>query len=369
MSQVGSRWRRHLILVGFFGMGLISVKAQAKKHQAVILLDCVGTAKTEVGEFLPNLFQAEITKLSGWKAIPLDKELEEEGLQCSGDVKCLATVGRKAKATDLLYVVVNGAGGYTLDLKHIAVRFPRQMARVTEDVSGTEALLSEGVRGVIYALILPDKYVGSLVVDFSEPGASVFVDEQLLGITPELSSPYQLKPGKHALRIAKDGFSDYGEVIDIKFDKVLVVKPQLKDNVIHAELIAEPLSKDQKADQAFIDNNFISDKLSPGKSNSLPRWPAYAALAVGGALTVGGIVQEFRANSFKRQILNLREKGGNILFDKYEEAKNTSQKLRSAQVSGAVLLVSGAAVMLGGGTYWYFTPTSSGAQLGVSGQF
>jgi hypothetical protein len=369
MSQVGSSWQRHLILVVFFGMGLISVKAQAKKHQVVILLDCVGTAKTEVGEFLPNLFQAEITKLSGWKAIPLDKELKEEGLQCSGDVKCLAAVGRKAKATDMLYVVVNGAAGYTLDLKHIAVRSPRQMARVTEDVSGTEALLSDGVRGVIYALVLPEKYFGSLQVDFSEPGASVFVDEQLLGVTPELSNPYQLKPGKHALRIAKDGFSDYGEVIDIKFDKVLVVKPQLKDNVIYAELIAESLPKDQKSDQAFVENNLTSAKLSPEKGKSLPRWPAYAALAVGGALTIGGIVQEFRAAGFKRQILNLQGDKENIPFDKYDEAKSTSQKLRSARVSGAVLLVTGVAVMLGGGTYWYFTPTSSGAQLGVSGQF
>lgn len=363
MSRVGSSWRQ--LVVVFLGIGLISFKAQAAKHRVVILLDCVGTAKTEVGEFLPNLFPAEMTKLPGWKTVPLSKELKEAGLSCAGDVQCLAAVGRKAKATDLLYVVVNGAGGYTLDLKHIAVRSPRLVARVTEDVSGTEALLSEGVRGVVYALLLPEKYVGSLQVEFSQPGASVFVDEQLLGVTPELSSPYQLKPGKHALRIAKDGFSDYSEVIDIKFDKILVVKPELKDNVIYAELIAESPPKDQNANQAIPKT---PPQFSP-ESNSLPRWPAYAALAVGGALTVSGIVQEFRAAAFKRQVNKLQVKGGNFPFSSYEEAKSKSQKWRSAQVSGAILLATGVAVMLGGGTYWYFTPTSSGAQLGVSGQF
>jgi hypothetical protein len=81
-------------------------------------------------------------------------------------------------------------------------------------------------------LLVPEKWAGTLVLDCSESGAQVQLDGSFIATTP-LAKPLEgLQPGKHILRITKEGFGEFSRFVVIRHAEVARLKVDLKNAMV-----------------------------------------------------------------------------------------------------------------------------------------
>ena len=85
---------------------------------------------------------------------------------------------------------------------------------------------------LLVQLLAPGKWTGTLVLDCSESGAQVQLDGSFIATTP-LSKPLEgLKPGKHIMRITKEGFGEFSRFVAIRYNEVARLKVDLKNAMV-----------------------------------------------------------------------------------------------------------------------------------------
>jgi hypothetical protein len=210
----------------------VGARGSSKRRVVVYPLRNLGVEE-DVASSLLGFLRAEVAKLPGVAAVDLAKRGALVGANCRGEPKCLAAAGSKLGADEVVWGTVAGVGeAYSIDLKRIAVRSAREVARVTETLTGEREGLIDHVRAAAYKLLLPRSYVGTIELDIAEPGVEVFLDGKSSGTSPLRGPIANVAPGKHALKFVKVGFADLDRFVDVRFARATVVRVDLRNDVI-----------------------------------------------------------------------------------------------------------------------------------------
>ena len=170
-----------------------------------------------VAQNLTQILAAEIKRAPGTKVVSRDDivamlqlEADKSRLGCTENLVCLAEIGG-ALGVDKLVLGDAGKLGdsYVISLRLIDVRRSEIDNRVSESFKGLEEQLMSATRHAARTLIGVESDAPSvLAVTSSETGAEIFLDEKPVGVAP-LPPVDKLVPGRHALRVAKDGYFDW----------------------------------------------------------------------------------------------------------------------------------------------------------------
>ncbi|HET9451105.1 MAG TPA: PEGA domain-containing protein [Aggregicoccus sp.] len=136
--------------------------------------------------------------------LALERNRQLFGAEGSGNLQLSRALGAQHTVVGSL---ARTAGGLSLELRLLDVSGGSVVSQKTYGpVAGLEQLapVLSGLAQALMAPLLRERQ-GSLLVQASEEGAEVLVDDALLGSTP-LQAPLQLAQGVHRLVVRKDGF-------------------------------------------------------------------------------------------------------------------------------------------------------------------
>jgi hypothetical protein len=146
-----------------------------------------------------------------------------------------APLEKVVRALRVHWVLTGTLGGLgdevSLDLKLLdrgAKEVRRVGVAIPIETRARRAVLDE----LLVQLLVPGKWAGTLVLDCSESGAEVQLDGSFIATTP-LDKPLEgLKPGKHILRITKEGFGEFSRFVVIRHAEVARLKVDLKNAMV-----------------------------------------------------------------------------------------------------------------------------------------
>ena len=90
-------------------------------------------------------------------------------------------------------------------LKLVEVGARREVRSTTLELEA--ARREEEVRAGVTRLLAPERYVGTLALDVSVPGAVIYLDGQRLGAAP--LAPHRIAVGEHAVRVTHPEYRDF----------------------------------------------------------------------------------------------------------------------------------------------------------------
>jgi TolB-like protein len=201
-------------------------EAALDKKIAVWRFDALGI-EPELVARLETLFRNELGRLSK-NPLPSRRDVERnittDQQQCTGDEKCLSTIGKKLGVDIVITGTVGSVGNdYVLNIKAVDTATAKQVQRIqTDPLRGSPDELIEGVRVAAYKLLAPNQLHGSLQVQTDIVGAEVKLDDKSLGKTPlpNLGVVSKLPLGKHKLQVQAPGYDPFDDEIDVHFQKV-----------------------------------------------------------------------------------------------------------------------------------------------------
>ncbi len=160
---------------------------------------------------------------------------------CGGNIQCLATAGRYARAHYALDTRVSGVGGTVkIAMRLFDTQEQRERTRVAEVVSETdEKERARQLHRMSVQLLQPDTYVGSLRLECDEAGAEVYLNDELVGSTPLDERIQNLPAGPYIMRVSKEGFSDVYQFVDVAYRNVTTYKVSLNQNTIASTLVEQ----------------------------------------------------------------------------------------------------------------------------------
>jgi|GEM_PF-930410 len=185
---------------------------------AVFPLKVAGVSE-EVAKNLTQLLSVELKSIDGTSVVSkddikamLDFEATKSKLGCSDD-SCLAEIGG---ALGVDKIVVGQVGKvenrYVISLRLMDASKVTVDSRITETYVGEESQLLSAIKFAARAVVgVKSVDAGALAVTTSQEGAEVYVDgERGMGSDGKTTTPLilHLEPGKHSLRVHKDGYFD-----------------------------------------------------------------------------------------------------------------------------------------------------------------
>jgi len=146
-----------------------------------------------------------------------------------------APLEKVVRALRVHWVLTGTLGGLgdevSLDLK-LLDRGAKEVRRVAVGIPietrARRAVLDE----LLVRLLAPDRWAGTLILDCSESGAQVQLDGSFIATTPLDKPLHGLKPGKHILRITKEGFGEFSRFVVIRHAEVARLKVDLKNAMV-----------------------------------------------------------------------------------------------------------------------------------------
>ncbi len=241
---------------------------------AVWRFDALGI-EGELVNRLETLFRLELERLVK-QPLPTRSDINRVTTiaerECTGEEKCLATIGKKLGVEVVVTGTVGSLGdAYILNIKAIDTATARTLQRIqTDPLRGGPDDLIEGVRVAAYRLLAPTQLHGALQIQSDLVGAAVELDGKAVGKTPlaNLGVISKQTLGPHKLKVSAPGYAPFEETVDVRFQKVSQVVVRL----IASEVV-----------------------LGSGTTTRVERQPFYSrtwfiVTAVVGAVVLGGVI-------------------------------------------------------------------------------
>lgn len=251
----------------------------------------------------------------------LNRERAESILQeAEPDFDRLARLGEKLDAD---YVVVGGVvhGGEDgrAHLQLLQVDPPAAVERVSRDYQGPPETTLDVLR-VLVRLLVRDVLAersGRLVIDTREEGATVSVNDVIVGSTP-LSGPLELAEGLNTVELEREGFIQYRKDVEI-----------VRDRTTELDVVLVPSREYVEAYRAGVLRQ---------------RWLGWGLIGLG-ALAAGGSVASFavasaRADDLNRDIAAYNASGNQRTSSEFEALRDRESDIATLDV----LTIVGAAV-------------------------
>src|SRR5262249_55231762 len=88
-------------------------------------------------------------------------------------------------------------------------------------------------------LFTPAEYVGTLIIKSDEAGADIYLNDRLVGTTPLKAPLKNLAAGPYILHVAKEGFADVYQFVDVTYNRAATITVSLATNTISGAIAVE----------------------------------------------------------------------------------------------------------------------------------
>lgn len=156
------------------------------------------------------------------------EHLDQVIVKCAGEPECVARIGQKVGAAEVILVGVSELGDVILTMQRIDVPTRSVSARLAESLAGGATPNDKMLDGYLGKLMPASDFLRYGIIDIiaSESGALVTVGGQHRGTTP--IQPLKLKaPASYDVRVEKRGFTPFTTSVQLPPDGELRVRANL----------------------------------------------------------------------------------------------------------------------------------------------
>lgn len=156
------------------------------------------------------------------------KELDQAIVTCEGEPDCLAYIGDKVGADEVLLVGISELGDVILTLQRIPVGRRKVEARIAESLAPADAPTDQVLAQYLSRLLPPSDFVrfGTIDVVANVRGALVKLGDEDKGTTP--LAPIRVPaPASYEIRVEKSGFVPFSASVAVPPDGDITVRANL----------------------------------------------------------------------------------------------------------------------------------------------
>jgi hypothetical protein len=155
-------------------------------------------------------------------------ELDGTLVKCAGEADCVAKIGQKVGAQEVILVGVSELGDVILTMQRIDVDSKQVSARIADSLAENSSPTDAQVDSYLQKLLPPGdfKRFGVIEIVANLSGAAVTIGGEPRGVTPieKLTLP---APATYEIRIEKQGFVTYRTKVELPPDGQLKVEAEL----------------------------------------------------------------------------------------------------------------------------------------------
>jgi PEGA domain len=155
--------------------------------------------------------------------------LEQVVVKCAGEAECVAKIGQKVGAAEVILIGVSELGDVILTMQRIDVPGRTVSARIAESLAANSSPSDQQLDQYLARLLPPTDFLRFGVIDIiaSENGALVTVGGERRGTTP--IPPIKLHaPATYDIRVEKAGFVPFTAQVAVPPDGELKVRAPLQ---------------------------------------------------------------------------------------------------------------------------------------------
>jgi hypothetical protein len=218
-----------VVLLGAIGV----VRADPDPKRKVVVLEYRSSSSALPG--IANNIVATLGKQTSLQLLGPDStravfgdHLEQAIVRCTGDAECIAKIGAKVGAQEVLLIGISELGDVILTMQRIDVASHTVKARVADSLANG-AVPNEDQIGYYLAKILPSgDFMRFGVIDIisSQAGALVTIGGEKRGTTP-IPSLKLHAPASYTIRVEKSGYVPFATKIALPADGELRVEANL----------------------------------------------------------------------------------------------------------------------------------------------
>ncbi len=184
---------------------------------------------------IANRVVATMTKLTSLQLLGPDQtrtvygdQLDQAIARCTGDPACIAAIGKKVGAADVLLVGVSELGDVILTVQRIEVAKGEVVTRIADSLPANAVPSDDQINGYLTRLLSPADFMRYGVIDIvaNLAGAAVTVGGTSRGLTPiqALKLP---APATYEIRVEKAGFVPFSTKVALPPDGEIKVEAEL----------------------------------------------------------------------------------------------------------------------------------------------
>lgn len=155
--------------------------------------------------------------------------LDQVLVKCEGEPACVARIGRKVGAAEVILVGISELGDVILTMQRIDVAARETRGRVADSLASGAQPSAAQLDAYLTRLLPPGDFLqfGVIAIVASEAGAAVTVGGERRGLTPV--KPLRLRaPATYDIRVEKDGFVPFSTQVQLPPDAELRVRAPLQ---------------------------------------------------------------------------------------------------------------------------------------------
>lgn len=155
-------------------------------------------------------------------------QLDQAIVKCEGDAPCIADIGKKVGAAEVVLVGVSELGDVILTIQRIDVGKRAVATRIADSFAAGGVPSEDQVNGYLARLLAPGDFKRYGVIDIvaNLAGAAVTVGGQSRGLTP--IEPLKLPaPANYVIKVVKEGFVPFTTRVQLPPDGEIKVEAVL----------------------------------------------------------------------------------------------------------------------------------------------
>jgi hypothetical protein len=223
---------KYAILVGLLAFATIAHADPDPKRRVAVLEYRSGSSAMQ--GISTKIFDA-MSKQTSLQLVGLDAARTQYGadldaaiVKCGGEANCIATIGKKVGAADVVLVAISELGDVILTIQRIDVAKQQVVTRIADSFAVGSSPSEDQVNGYLARLLAPNDFVRYGVIDIvaNLSGAAVTVGGTSRGLTP--IQPLTLPaPANYEVKVTKEGFEPFSTRIQLPPDGELKVEARL----------------------------------------------------------------------------------------------------------------------------------------------
>jgi hypothetical protein len=150
------------------------------------------------------------------------EHLEQTVVRCAGEAECIARIGQKVGAAEVVLVGVSEMGDVILTMQRIDVGSHAVIGRIADSLAAGSPPTDDQLEQYLTRLLPPSDFLrfGVIAIVASEVGAAVSVNHESRGITP--IQPLRLAaPARYDIHVEKGGFLPFDTQVQLPADAEL----------------------------------------------------------------------------------------------------------------------------------------------------
>ncbi|MBW1871850.1 MAG: PEGA domain-containing protein [Deltaproteobacteria bacterium] len=213
-----------------------------------------------------------------------------------------AALSKVAAALKVDWLITGTLGGLgeqvTLDLQLLDGRKAKLVRRAQISLPVPTQERRAALDEVLIRLLNPTKWVGQLALDVTVTGAQVHLDGQPVATTPLAKPLTGLVPGKHILRITKEGYAEFSKFVVVRYNQLARLKVDLTNAMVVGLLYERKRPEVPKPEAPKAKVPQVVTKPKP--KNTFRTVMTWTFLGLGAGLTSTGI---YFAVATKRKVI------------------------------------------------------------------